>query len=64
MTIVETKFGSIIGRGATLRGVAKPSIFIIDRDGIIRYKYVGKRTDDRPSNKKSLQVLAGIKEKN
>lgn len=60
-----TRFYSLaLSRGATWRGVAKPSIFIIGKDRIIHYKYVGKRTEDRPNNKKLLQVLMEIKEKN
>jgi len=39
--------------------IAKPSTFIIDKDGIIRWKYVGS-TGDRPSPQIVLQELKAI----
>lgn len=36
--------------------IAKPSVFVVDRDGIVRYRYVGRREDDRPKN--ALLLLA------
>ena len=31
-------------------GIAHPSIFIIDKEGLIRYMYVGKDPGDRPED--------------
>ncbi len=36
--------------------IAKPSAFVVDREGIVRYRYVGRREDDRP--KTALLLLA------
>ena len=30
-------------------GLATPSTFIVDKEGVIRWKYVGRRIGDRPS---------------
>lgn len=38
-------------------GVATPSVFIIDRQGIIRWWYVGKNIADRPPTEMLLQQL-------
>ncbi len=38
-------------------GLATPSTFIIDKKGVIRYKYVGKSTGDRPSTQQVLEQL-------
>jgi len=35
-------------------GIAHPSVFIVGRDGIIRYAYVGKDPQDRPSDETIL----------
>ena len=40
--------------------LAKPSAFIIDRNGIVRYKYVSKSPSDRPNNKELLNALAEL----
>ena len=39
-------------------GRAKPATFIIDRDGIIQWKYVGSGIGDRPSMQRILEQLA------
>lgn len=36
---------------------AMPSIFIVDKKGILRYKYVGKNFRDRPTNESILERL-------
>lgn len=38
-------------------GLATPSIFIIDKDGVIRWKYIGRSIDDRPSASPILEQL-------
>jgi peroxiredoxin len=42
------------------RGISrlpKPSAFVIDGAGIVRYKYIGKNAPDRPKNQDLLQAL-------
>jgi peroxiredoxin len=42
------------------RGISplpKPSAFVIDGIGIVRYKYVGKNAPDRPKNEDLLRAL-------
>jgi alkyl hydroperoxide reductase subunit AhpC len=29
-------------------GIARPSLFVVDRDGIVRWQYVGMNAADRP----------------
>lgn len=36
---------------------AMPSIFIVDKEGILRYKYIGKSFRDRPANELLLSEL-------
>ncbi len=43
-----------------VKSYAKPSVFIIDERGIIRWKYVGKNAQDRPKNEELLQRLREI----
>ena len=38
-------------------GLAAPSTFIIDKEGIIRFKQVGLSTSDRPSTQQVLEQL-------
>ena len=45
-----------------IKSLAKPSSFIIDERGIIRYKYVGKNATDRPKVGELLRVLKQIDE--
>ena len=45
-------------RGIT--SMAKPSAFIIDEKGIIRYKHVGVDKKDRPKNEELLSVLESL----
>lgn len=41
-------------------GIAHPSIFIIDKDGRIRYMYVGKDPGDRPEDVTILDEVKKI----
>ena len=38
-------------------GVARPSIFIIDPKGFVRYRYIGKDAADRPKTARLVNVL-------
>ena len=38
--------------------LAKPAAFIIDRTGVVRYRYIGKNAPDRPNNEDLLRALA------
>jgi len=38
-------------------GIAHPSVFILDREGKIRYMHVGKDPQDRPSDEAIIEEL-------
>lgn len=38
-------------------GIARPSVFIVDRKGFVRYRYVGKDAADRPKTALLVNVL-------
>ncbi len=40
--------------------LATPSTFILDKDGVIRWKFVASGIGDRPSVSEILEQLAGI----
>lgn len=40
------------------KNYAMPSVFLLDKEGIVRYKYIGRSFTDRPSNE---DILKGIK---
>ena len=40
--------------------LATPSTFVIDKDGVIRWKYIGKGINDRPSTDEVIDQLRGI----
>lgn len=42
--------------------LSKPSAFIIDGAGIVRYRYVGKNAADRPKNEELLRALGEVDE--
>jgi peroxiredoxin len=41
-------------------GYATPSIFIIDKSGDIRWKYVGRHYNDRPTNDQIIAQLEAL----
>ena len=41
-------------------GIAKPTILIIDKEGRIRYMYVGKDPSDRPPDDKILEEVKKV----
>jgi len=43
-----------------LRGVAKRSVFVIDREGIVRYKWVSDDPGVKPDLREITQALAGL----
>ena len=38
-------------------GMATPATFIIDKEGVIRWKHVGSRVSDRPTAQQVLELL-------
>lgn len=38
-------------------GIARPAVFIIDRKGLVRFRYIGKDAADRPMMALLLNVL-------
>jgi len=43
--------------------IARPAIFAIDRDGVVRYVYVGQDFADRPGDDEVHAALASAKER-
>lgn len=41
-------------------GVNAPSTFLLDKDGAIRWQYIGKSRSDRPANSQILGQLQGF----
>ena len=41
-------------------GIAHPSVFILDKQGLIRYMHVGKDPQDRPSDEVILEELRKV----
>ena len=41
-------------------GIARPSMFVVDREGVIRWKHVGMSAADRPSMADVLEQLRAI----
>ena len=39
--------------------IAKPALFVVDRDSRIRYSFIGDRQDEFPSHEQILAALAG-----
>jgi peroxiredoxin len=48
---------AMLQKPKTVTQLSKPAAFIIDKSGIVRYRYVGKNASDRPSNEHLLKVL-------
>lgn len=44
-------------RAKGITRLSKPAAFVIDKMGVVRYKYVGKNAQDRPRNEDLLRVL-------
>ena len=42
-------------------GIARPSLFILDRNGIVRWRYVGQNAADRPPIATVLEQLQAIR---
>lgn len=41
-------------------GVAAPSVFIVDKAGVIRSRYIGRDTGDRPATSSILDAVRGL----
>ena len=41
-------------------GIARPSLFVLDRDGVIRWQYVGTSAADRPALEDVLDQLRAL----
>jgi len=57
---VKTENRDMLSKMKRIKSYATPSAFIIDEQGIIRYKYVGKDAGDRPKNEELLEKLKEI----
>jgi peroxiredoxin len=53
-----TEYGIV--NAAEHGGIAHPSIFILDREGRIRYMYVGKDAQDRPPDETIVEELKKV----
>ena len=41
-------------------GIARPSLFVLDRDGVVRWQYVGMSAADRPALGDVLEQLRAL----
>jgi len=41
-------------------GLATPSTFLLDKDGAIRWQYIGESRSDRPANSQIIGQLQGL----
>lgn len=41
-------------------GYATPSVFIIDKSGDVRWKYIGRHYNDRPTNEQIIAQLEAL----
>ena len=46
--------------GVLANGISAPATFILDRDGAIRWQYVGHSRSDRPTNGEIISQLQDI----
>ena len=46
--------------GVLANGISAPATFILDRDGAIRWEYVGHSRSDRPTNGEIISQLQDI----
>ena len=46
--------------GVLLGNIANPATFVIDKNGVIRWKYVGDDKRDRPTPGEVLEALRGL----
>ena len=53
-----TEYGIV--NAAEHGGIAHPSIFVLDKEGRIRYMYVGKNAQDRPPDETILVELKKV----
>lgn len=44
-------------RARGINQLPKPSAFVIDRTGVVRYRYIGKNAPDRPKNEDLIRAL-------
>lgn len=41
-------------------GIARPSLFIVDREGVIQWQYIGRNAADRPPIETVLDELRAV----
>jgi alkyl hydroperoxide reductase subunit AhpC len=41
-------------------GIARPALFILDRDGVVRWNYIGMSASDRPPIDEILSQLRAL----
>ena len=46
--------------GVLANGISAPATFILDRDGAIRWQYVGHSRSDRPTNGEIISQLQDL----
>ena len=59
-TILPDPNKEVIRRYSVLHpdeGIARPAVFIIDKEGVVRFRYIGKNAADRPKNVRLLSAL-------
>src|SRR5215472_9325739 len=61
--IVSATYGAALQHFANEKWTNRPAIFVIDRDGVIRFEYPAKANRPRPPTDYLLQVVDGLAEK-
>src|SRR5262245_1561908 len=61
--IVSATYGAALQHFANEKWTNRPAIFVIDRDGVIRFEYPAKANRPRPTSDYLLQVVDGLAEK-
>lgn len=41
-------------------GIARPSLFVLDREGVVRWRHIGKNAADRPAMEDVLEELRDL----
>jgi methyl-accepting chemotaxis protein len=54
---VAKSYGVWHAWGLDAYNIARPAVFLIDRAGVIRYSFIGKRQDQYPSQEEIVEAI-------
>ena len=57
---VVTRYGLLNQHDPNARPIPHPTVFVIDKDGIVRWKFIESNYKIRPANEDVLSALAGL----